>query len=691
MAKAIRLFAATLFLGCTGTAMIDETGDEPAGAVPPAADPAADPGSERIVGKLMMVMVGTADLTSASPEYFVEVESQQWIRLLFDRRPDLYHEHPDGIKHEGHNGPPVGALVRAIGQRDAEGRLQVLGLEILRMPEAPPKTEVELVSQALIAPSPRKVAVILANFTNNTAQPLTQDTARAMVFTGTTSSNAYFKEVSFGVRSLVGKVRADGDVFGWYTLARNDSPCDYSAWGTAARTAAQNAGVDLTGYDHIVHYFVRSTACSFSGVGQVPGKYTWINGSSASTIAHELGHNFGLHHASSITCTENGARVPISASCTLKEYGDPFDVMGSGYRHLNAYHKGRLGWLESANMVTATADGTFTVVPLAQKSAAGIQSLRVRIDSTRFYYVEFRQPFGFDNFASTAAVVNGVLIHRGTDYPSMTRPELVDLVPATTSFTDAALGVGKTFEDAAAGIRIGVSSLSSSGAIVTIDVPGGPCTPTTCAALGATCGTPSNGCGGTLSCGTCGTGQTCSATFQCVPTGVGPQTAAYDATLKAPKCGVVGTSCDTGASLLNGRGTVGPEPNRSNTINNSCTDGNSGTYHGDESIDRLKVVSVDGAGFAPGKMVRIEASVWVWGASQDRLDLYYAANAAAPSWTFIGTLTPPGTGARTLSATYTLPAGATQAVRANFRYNGSASVCTTGSYDDHDDLVFAVQ
>ena len=29
------------------------------------------------------------------------------------------------------------------------------------------------------------------------------------------------------------------------------------------------------------------------------------------------------------------------------------------------------------------------------------------------------------------------------------------------------------------------------------------CTPTTCVALGATCGNPSNGCGGTLSCGTC--------------------------------------------------------------------------------------------------------------------------------------------------------------------------------------------
>ena len=31
------------------------------------------------------------------------------------------------------------------------------------------------------------------------------------------------------------------------------------------------------------------------------------------------------------------------------------------------------------------------------------------------------------------------------------------------------------------------------------------------------------------------------------------------------------------------------------------------------------------------------------------------------------------------------------AVRVNFRYNGSVGSCTTGSYDDHDDLVFAVE
>ena len=44
---------------------------------------------------------------------------------------------------------------------------------------------------------------------------------------------------------------------------------------------------------------------------------------------------------------------------------------------------------------------------------------------------------------------------------------------------------------------------------------GGGCTPTTCAALGKNCGSVSNGCGGTLSCGTCPSGQTCDSTNHC--------------------------------------------------------------------------------------------------------------------------------------------------------------------------------
>jgi leucyl aminopeptidase len=155
----------------------------------------------------------------------------------------------------------------------------------------------------------------------------------------------------------------------------------------------------------------------------------------------------------------------------------------------------------------------------------------------------------------------------------------------------------------------------------------------------------------------------------------------------------VGSSCDSGPSLLLGRDTLagGTEPNQPNTINNSCADGIVGTFHSDESNDRIVVVSKGGT-LTQGTQATITATVWAYSSfTLDQLDLYYAANANSPSWVLIGTFTPTGSGAQNISATYTLPTGNLQAVRANFRYNGSPSPCSPGGYDDHDDLIFAVK
>ncbi|MGB7220414.1 MAG: S8 family serine peptidase, partial [Vicinamibacterales bacterium] len=171
--------------------------------------------------------------------------------------------------------------------------------------------------------------------------------------------------------------------------------------------------------------------------------------------------------------------------------------------------------------------------------------------------------------------------------------------------------------------------------------------------------------------------------------------ATYDATLKAPKCGPGASGCDSG-TLLVGRDTMagGAEPNQPNTILNACSDGTLGIFHVDESNDRIRISTLDGTPFATGKTVRIDATVWVFSAESDDLYLYYSSNPSAPSptWTFLTVLVPPATGARTLSATYTLPSGSLQAVRAAFRF-GSASItngCASGPYNDHDDLIFSV-
>jgi hypothetical protein len=165
--------------------------------------------------------------------------------------------------------------------------------------------------------------------------------------------------------------------------------------------------------------------------------------------------------------------------------------------------------------------------------------------------------------------------------------------------------------------------------------------------------------------------------------------AVYDPVLRVPACAGVGSVCDSGL-LLVGRGTTGPEPNQPNTIGGSCADSSGGTFHSDESNDRLVVRTLDGTALAPGKTVQIEASVWGWSGGGDYLDLYYTGNAASPGWIPVASLAAK-IGGHTLTATYTLPAGSLQAVRARFRYRGAASPCSVGAYTDHDDLVFRVQ
>ena len=181
-----------------------------------------------------------------------------------------------------------------------------------------------------------------------------------------------------------------------------------------------------------------------------------------------------------------------------------------------------------------------------------------------------------------------------------------------------------------------------------------------------------------------------------VNSSTGGQTAVYNSTLKAPECSVVGSSCDSGPTLLLGRDHIsgGAEPNQPNTIKSLCSDGTSGVFHSDESNDRIVVASTSGGSLTHGQSATITATVWAYsGYTSDHLDLYYTANANAssPTWVFIKTITPTKAGANTLSTTFTLPTGTLEAVRAQFRFLGSASSCTTGSYNDHDDLIFAVQ
>jgi hypothetical protein len=164
--------------------------------------------------------------------------------------------------------------------------------------------------------------------------------------------------------------------------------------------------------------------------------------------------------------------------------------------------------------------------------------------------------------------------------------------------------------------------------------------------------------------------------------------AVYNATFGAPTCSVPGAFCTSG-SLLKGRGPVGPELNAPNTLGGTCADGVYGTYLSEESVESIHVETEDGTPLAAGKSVVISVGVHAW-VSSNVLDIFHTSDASNPNWSRVSTTQAPGRGLHTLVTTMTLPEGSTQALRASFRYAGSSTPCSTGLYDDRDDLVFGV-
>src|SRR5690606_5381799 len=70
----------------------------------------------------------------------------------------------------------------------------------------------------------------------------TVESFREKVFTGTSSTRAYYTEASYGIESLI------GDVHGWITVDPWDEDCSTNRLASQAQAAAEQAGIDLSEY-----------------------------------------------------------------------------------------------------------------------------------------------------------------------------------------------------------------------------------------------------------------------------------------------------------------------------------------------------------------------------------------------------------------------------------------------------------
>jgi hypothetical protein len=434
-----------------------------------AARPAA---TRRVEGQLALAHAD--DFVTGKSQYLYEVhgDDASVTRLELAVRPEALQP---------------GMRVAASGNTDAAtGELDPSRIEVLALPaEAPGSADVSSGTVDKVdtkAAATHSVLVILMKFSNTASDPIAVSSVQSVMTTASTSVANFYREASYGQHLLNPTVTSR-----WLTATMvAPSTCNYSAIGTAADAAATAAGYNLASYQFRVYIFPRVASCGWSGLAYIGSpKKAWINGGGAavtSVIAHEMGHNFGLLHAASVDC---GTRA-VGGSCTASEYGDPFNTMGNQRAaHFDAAQKSLLGWIPASSVAThASGTATYVLGPI-ENGAQSLYAVKIPAATKRTYWLEYRQPIGFDAFLGSYPN-NGAQIRVASPFETLCAgcnsysddTELLDMTTGTSTFTDSALVVGKSYTDPDYGFTVSVLSATPGALTVQVSAPGAGPAPT---------------------------------------------------------------------------------------------------------------------------------------------------------------------------------------------------------------------
>lgn len=329
-----------------------------------------------------------------------------------------------------------------------------------------------------------KVAFVLLDFDGVTPQDNTVAEVRGYADT----VRSYYRELSYGTFTV------DSDVFGPYHVPR-PADCSLETVGALARQQATAHGVAIDAFDHVGITLPANNgidcACGVAWLGRSPAQpdarvehtslYTCVE---SNAFAHELGHAFGLHHASHADCGGAAMRRDPYGTCDLDEYGNQFNVMGNGLGHMNAFQKGTMTWLNACNVVRVTSDATFRVRAIAS-SSGDVQGLQIATGDLRdgnplYYYVEYRDPAlaGFNAGGATPREKGpGLHIDVAPDLAvddGDRRPLLLDLSAMNVgNYGDPRLTPGRSFVDPDGRVTIELVGAADGVAEVRVTFPNG--------------------------------------------------------------------------------------------------------------------------------------------------------------------------------------------------------------------------
>lgn len=253
----------------------------------------------------------------------------------------------------------------------------------------------------------QKVAVIFSTFDDSPKPQFTIEEAKTQVFPRVKD---FYHQISYG------KLDFDFDYYGFYSVSMDKEGRRNTA--TAPIIKAADSDINFNDYKYIIMVAPWDSYPGISTSGPVLvhtddgdirsaiawiqigffdnlAKYPAIRDNVARLIEHELGHGLGLGHASSLSCGSETFSNTCRKQENQKEYGDNFDIMGSGYGDFNAAFKDQIGWLEPSDIETVNSSGTFDLKPI-ESGLKGVKALKIPRIHNSYLYIEYRQPLGVD-------------------------------------------------------------------------------------------------------------------------------------------------------------------------------------------------------------------------------------------------------------------------------------------------------